>query len=96
MYTLNCTYGENCKFFHPVGLEEFRMGHERRKLNSSQENPTDWNNTRTFYGRNQTDLSQHSFSYQNQEQNTQGSFLEETLRNFSRRMEQIEMKISQW
>ena len=96
MDTLNCTYGENCKFFHPVGLEEFRMSHERRKFNSSQENPTDWNNTRTFYGRNQTDLSQHNFSYQNQEQNTQGSFLEETLVRLSRRLEQIEMKINQW
>ena len=38
----------NCKFFHPTGLEDFRMGHERKKPYSSQENPTELKNTRTF------------------------------------------------
>lgn len=30
-----CTYGDNCKFWHPTGLKDFRMGHER-KLNTGK------------------------------------------------------------
>ena len=27
--TQNCKYEENCKFYHPHGLKDFRRGHER-------------------------------------------------------------------
>ena len=106
MNTLNCKYGENCKFFHPTGLEDFRMGHERKKPYSSQENPTELKNTRIFYGRNQSYLRQgnqmqHPFLDLNQGQNTQGTFLEfmegqkESQKEILRRLEQLELQKNQ-
>ena len=77
-----CTYGDQCKFWHPTGLKDFRMGHERKEHYPKEEFPTDLENTRVFYGKNHSYLRQQGnqmhnpFLDLNQGQNTQGTFLE--------------------
>ena len=77
-----CTYGDNCKFWHPTDLKDFRMGHERKEHYSKEDIPTELNNSRVFYGKNHSYLKQqgnqrqHPFLDLNQGQNTQGTFLE--------------------
>ena len=44
-----CSYGDNCKFWHPTGLKDFRMDHERKDHYSKEEITTDWKNSRVFY-----------------------------------------------
>ena len=75
-----CTYGDNCKFWHPTGLKNFRMGHERKEHYSKEEIPSGLKNSRVFYGKNylrqQGNLMQNPFLDLNQGQNTQRTFLE--------------------
>ena len=75
-----CTYGDSCKFWHPTGLKDFRMGHERKEHYPKEEFPIDLENTRVFYGRNylrqQGNLMKNPFLDLNQDQNTQRTFLE--------------------
>ena len=77
-----CTYGESCRFWHPTGLKDFRMGHERKEHNSKEEFQTELKNSRVFYGKNhsylrqQGNLMQNPFLDLNQGQNTQRTFLE--------------------
>ena len=75
-----CTYGESCRFWHPTGLKDFRMGHERKEHYSKEEIPSGLKNSRVFYGKNylrqQGNLMQNPFLDLNQGQNTQRTFLE--------------------
>ena len=77
-----CSYGDNCKFWHPTGLKDFRMGHERKEHNSKEEFQTELKNSRVFYGKNhsylrqQGNLMQNPFLDLNQGQNPQRTFLE--------------------
>ena len=77
-----CTYGDSCKFWHPTGLKDVRMGHERKEHISKEEIQTELKNSRIFYGKNhsylrqQGNLMQNPFLDLNQGQNTQGPFLE--------------------
>ena len=77
-----CTYGDSCKFWHPTGLKDVRMGHERKEHISKEEIQTELKNSRIFYGKNhsylrqQGNLMQNPFLDINQGQNTQGPFLE--------------------
>ena len=54
-----CTYGDNCKFWHPTGLKDFRLGHERKEHYSKEEIPSE---SRVFYGKNHSYLRQQEFS----------------------------------
>ena len=77
-----CSYGDNCKFWHPTGLKEFRMDHERKEHYSKEEIPSELKNSRVFYGKNhsylrqQGNLRQNPFLDLNQGQNSQRTFLE--------------------
>ena len=77
-----CSYGDNCKFWHPTGLKDFRMDHERKGHYSKEEIQTDLKNSKVYYGRNhsylrqQGNLMQNPFLDLNQGQNTQRTFLE--------------------
>ena len=97
--TLNCKYGENCKFFHPTGLKDFRMENERNKPYLRQGNPTRLKDSRMEYERSKSYLRQenhmqHHFLDQNQGQNVQESFLElmKSQKEILRRLEQLEMQ----
>ena len=59
MDKLSCKYGkENCRFWHPPGLKDSSLDHERK-----QDTQRKSRNSRVFYGKNQM---QHSFLEQNQ------------------------------
>ena len=101
MNTMECKYREECKFFHPTGLKDFDMEHERRKPYLRQGSPTGWKDPNREQGKNksyfrQRNQMQHPFSDQNQGQNVQGPFLEQTfLEQILRRLDRIEMQNSQ-
>ena len=54
-----CTYGDKCKFWHPTGLKDFRLGHERKEHYSKEEIPSE---SRVFHGKNHSYLRQQEFS----------------------------------
>ena len=105
-----CTYGDSCKFWHPTGLKDFRMGHERKEHYSKEEIPSELKNSRVFYGKEHSYLRQQGnqmhnpFLDLNQGQNTQGTFLEsmeghkgrqKEISEIVRRLEQIEIQNKQ-
>ena len=77
-----CSYGDNCKFWHPTGLKDFRMDHERKDHYAKEEITSELKNSRVFYGKNhsylrqQGNLRQNPFLDLNQGQNSQRTFLE--------------------
>ena len=54
-----CTYGDDCKFWHPTGLKDFRLDHERKEHYSKEEIPTE---SRVFYGKNHSYFRQQEIS----------------------------------
>ena len=54
-----CTYGDGCKFWHPTGLKDFRLDHERKEHYSKEEIPTE---SRVFYGKNHSHIRQQEIS----------------------------------
>ena len=83
-----CTYGDNCKFWHPTGLKDFRLGHERKEHYSKEEIPTE---SRGFYGKNHSYLRQQDIS-----KIIGRSCLRdgcEAISGLARRLEQIEIQI---
>ena len=54
-----CTYGNDCKFWHPTGLKDFRLDHERKEHYSKEEIPTE---SRVFYGKNHSYFRQQEIS----------------------------------
>ena len=54
-----CTYGDKCKFWHPTGLKDFRLDHERKEHYSKEEIPTE---SRVFYGKNHSYFRQQEIS----------------------------------
>ena len=95
MYNQYCSYGNNCKFWHPTGLKDFRMDHERKDHYSKVEIPSEMKNSRVFYGKNhsylrqQGNLRQNPFLDLNQGQNSQRTFVELRIGHKERQISEI-------
>ena len=96
-----CSYGDNCKFWHPTGLKEFRMDHERKEHYSKEEIQTELKNSRIFYRKNhsylmqQGNLMQNPFLDLNQGHNTQRTFLE-LRKGHKERQQKISEIVEYW